>query len=633
MNLKRLKIGQKLTFGFLLAIILFTGVAFYQIYEMNELSGLQDISVKRSEDAIYIANQSHFGEVTYRIIADAIINRDENGTRSDWVKRKNEVNRYIATFKELVDTEVEEQWLIEVEETYRQLEYQVENQLFPLLFETKDTLDQNEKIKELDEELDRHIDEIQAPLMKIAISLKKENDEAYMLYEKTTEETIFVAVFVILITVVLVLIFIFILRNNISEILNSLLKQTDKLTASAIKGDLTTRADIDKVNFEFKGIAEGINQTLDALIKPLNMASDYIEKIADGSIPEKITETYRGDFNLIKNNLNKLIDASNQIIEKAELVAKGDLTVQMIKRSDNDKLIIAISDMVSTISEIITEVSTAASNVSAGGMQINSAAEEIAQGANEQASSSEEVASSMEQMVANIRQNTENAQQTEGIAVKVAKDILEGNEAVGQTLVAMRDIAEKIQIIGEIAAKTDLLAINAAIEAARAGEHGKGFAVVSSEVRALAIRSQNAAKEIKELTNSSVIIAEKSGKVLTKIVPDIQKTAQLVQEISAASQEQDTGANQINGALQQLSLVTQQNSSAAEEMSTSSAELSSQSEKLSEVISFFNTGNSVLSKMKKKAKEENTLGMSTADQNGINIDLNDTGADPDFEKY
>ena len=190
-------------------------------------------------------------------------------------------------------------------------------------------------------------------------------------------------------------------------------------------------------------------------------------------------------------------------------------------------------------------------------------------------------------MTANIRQNADNAMQTEKIAVQASGDAQEGGDAVNQTVTAMKEIAGKITIIEEIARQTNLLALNAAIEAARAGEQGKGFAVVAAEVRKLAERSQKAAGEINELSTNSVEVAEKAGTVLNTLVPNIQKTAELVQEISASSREQDAGADQIAKSIQQLDAVIQQNASASEEMASTSEELSGQSEQLAEMISFF----------------------------------------------
>jgi methyl-accepting chemotaxis protein len=211
----------------------------------------------------------------------------------------------------------------------------------------------------------------------------------------------------------------------------------------------------------------------------------------------------------------------------------------------------------------------------------------MSQGSTEQAAAAEEASSSMEQMASNIRQNADNAQQTEKIAQKAAEDAKDGGQAVTDAVKAMKQIAEKISIIEEISRQTNLLALNAAIEAARAGEHGKGFAVVAAEVRKLAERSQEAAGEITQLSGSSVEVAERAGGMLEKLVPDIQKTAELVREISAASSEQNSGAVQINKAIQQLDQVTQQNASSSEEMASTSEELAGQAESLQEAISYF----------------------------------------------
>ena len=195
----------------------------------------------------------------------------------------------------------------------------------------------------------------------------------------------------------------------------------------------------------------------------------------------------------------------------------------------------------------------------------------------------------MEEMVSNIKQNADNASQTDKIANKSAKDAQESGKSVLEAVSAMKEIANKISIIEEIARQTNLLALNAAIEAARAGEHGKGFAVVAAEVRKLAERSQKAAAEINQLSSTTLRVSEKSGEMLDKLVPDIQRTAELVQEISAASKEQDTGAEQINKALQQLEKVIQQNASASEEMASTTEELTGQSDQLVSALGFFHT--------------------------------------------
>jgi methyl-accepting chemotaxis protein len=390
--------------------------------------------------------------------------------------------------------------------------------------------------------------------------------------------------------------------NTCIDTVNALVADTNVLSQAAVAGKLATRADATKHQGDYRRIVQGVNDTLDAVIGPLNVSAEYVDRISKGDVPEKITDNYNGDFNTIKSNLNVLIGAMNDITKAAKEIAGGNLVISIKERSDKDELMRALTEMVEKVTGVVSEVRTAADNVASGSQQLSSTSQEMSQGATEQAASAEEVSFSMEQMVSNIKQNADNAQQTEKIALKAAQDAKEGGKAVTETVSAMKEIASKISIIEEIARQTNLLALNAAIEAARAGEHGKGFAVVATEVRKLAERSQVAAGEINQLSATSVDVAEKAGEMLTRIVPDIQRTAELVSEINAASNEQNSGAEQINKAIQQLDQVIQQNASATEEMSSTSEELSSQAEQLQDTIAFFKTGDD--GSTNKRAKKE-----------------------------
>ncbi|MBI9078276.1 MAG: cache domain-containing protein [Pseudodesulfovibrio sp.] len=328
-------------------------------------------------------------------------------------------------------------------------------------------------------------------------------------------------------------------------------------------------------------------------------------------------------------------------VEFTETVAQGDLR-HSLNDTHNDelsKLSKAMDHMLAKLREVVFNVQSGSDNVAAGGEELSASSDSLSQGATQQAAAVEEVASSMEEMTSNISQNAENAKLTEGIAIRAADDAEKGGKAVLGTVESMKKIAEKISIVEDIARQTNLLALNAAIEAARAGEHGKGFAVVAAEVRKLAEHSAVAAGEISDLSASSVHIAEEAGEMLTRMVPDIKKTAELVQEIAAATNEQNSGAEQINTALQELDQVVQQNAAASEEVASTSQTLSAQAVELQRTVSFFNIGNvssgtsrTVVAHSPKSKSLGQGGGVRTKKPAGLALDMAG-GDDEGFERF
>jgi len=382
-----------------------------------------------------------------------------------------------------------------------------------------------------------------------------------------------------------------------------------------------------------------------SISQSLNQAITSIKKIAAGDFSGQITNINKDEIGNVLEHINLTTLKLQESAQLAKKVSEGDLTVNTNRKPEGE-LEIALRNMVIKLRDIVSGIMVGADNIAAASQQMNSASQQMSAGATEQAASAEEVSSSMEEMASNIQQNNENAKITEKIAVNAAEEVQQSNKAVSHTVVSMKEITGKISIIGEIARQTNLLALNAAIEAARAGEQGKGFAVVAAEVRKLAERSQAAANDINNLSSSGIEIAEKSGKLLEQIVPNIEKTSRLVMDISASSKEQNTGAEQINSALQQLSQVIQQNAAVSEELAASSAELLGQADQLKHAVSFFrvndndNYYNSRPGGGFKKHAYSNGFAIKNkpfaeTNRNGVHIDMgiNGDGLDEEYERF
>jgi methyl-accepting chemotaxis protein len=324
-----------------------------------------------------------------------------------------------------------------------------------------------------------------------------------------------------------------------------------------------------------------------AVLGGLSRVSTAIRAVAIGDLDNEVKVTSNDEIRDLIDTVNSMTANLRASAALADKIADLDLTVKHQPLSNKDTLGLALIRMVERLRNVVGEASIAANNLSAGSQELSSSSEQVSQGATEQAAAAEQASAAMEEMAANIKQNADNASQTEKIARQSSKDAEASGVAVDRAVGAMRTIAEKIGIVQEIARQTDLLALNAAVEAARAGEHGKGFAVVASEVRKLAERSQSAAAEISAVSSDTVKAATEAGEMLTKLVPDIRRTAELVSEISSACREQDIGVAQINQAIQQAEHVNQQNVEASEEIATTLEELAAQAEELQANIANF----------------------------------------------
>ncbi|PZX11267.1 methyl-accepting chemotaxis protein [Palleronia aestuarii] len=329
-----------------------------------------------------------------------------------------------------------------------------------------------------------------------------------------------------------------------------------------------------------------------SLSRGLDRAVKVVREVARGNLDVDTKTTRRDEIGNLMGAMDKMVSDLKGMSRAAESIAQGDLKVDVTPRSDDDRLGLALRDMVLKLREVISNASGSAASVAEDAAGMNRIAEQLSSGSTQQASAIEQASASIEEMTANIRQNADNAAQTEKIAGQSADDARKSGETVGSALRAMKTIAERITIIEEIARQTDLLALNAAVEAARAGSHGKGFAVVASEVRKLAERSQQAAAEISQLSVETVGVSGEAGRMLETLVPNIQRTADLVAEISASTREQNVGAEQINQAIRELNGVIQRNAEAAEHSAATSQKLSAQSQQLTSVISYFEDSNS-----------------------------------------
>lgn len=388
-------------------------------------------------------------------------------------------------------------------------------------------------------------------------------------------------------------------------------------------------------------------ERLDTIITEIQVQSDEMQGNMLGSFDDlknsliittilSVLIGFVTGFIIVRSMKQTLGGEPVEVAYVTNLIARGKLDIKFDKAKYYG-LYENMKSMAEKLKHIVEEVYSGADAIKHASSQMSASSQMVSSGASDQAASSEEVSASMEEMAANIQQNAENSQHAEEISVKAMKDVEEGKLVVDNTVTSMKEIADKVSVISDIARKTNILALNAAVEAARAGEAGKGFAVVAAEVRRLAETSQKSAIEIEELCQSSVEVAEGAGQLFTELVPSIENTVQLVREINNSSKEQNSGAEQINGAVQQLNNITQQNAASSEQMASSSEELLEQADQLKQTIGFFDIGltteveEEIITSANEKL-DSNGLHSSTSHHLGVDIDLEEIG-DEGFERF
>ena len=628
MVLGNIKIGAKLFGGFIVVVLLFTGICSYMVLNFFRLADLQDRGAQRADDAIRVTQISREVSEIYPVFADAIINRNFAETQNSFEAIKVQENDHIQTVEALADTEEELAAAAEFAQQYEGFVGLFEEKLFPLLLQsdtvstrTRDALLLERTVTAVEQvytimadaiinrnlqQANIEIEELQNQLNERSASIESIVDteqESASLADFNTGIATYFSLFEQQLAPALRA------ESPMSRI-RVIDARVDAARNEALAAIRTIQqsigAEADQALADEQQIRDydsQLDQLRDATIAPLNSITAALEQeMADSdAVFDQVMQrtiyiaaalSMFGIIlalgfalvltNLIKRPLLQAVGIANQL-------AKGDLSMEIgeTARDETGQLLQSLKAMIEHLNNVLADIQSAAQHVATGSEELSSTSQELSQGSTEQAASGEEVSSSIQQMRSNIQQSADNARETESISQQAASDAEESGAVVREAVQAMQEISEKISIIEEITRQTNMLSLNASIEAARAGEHGKGFAVVASEVGKLAARSKGAAGEISVLSTKTAQVAAEASQKIEDLVPSIRNTADLVQEVSAASREQLSGVQQISQAMDQLDQVIQKNASSSEEVASTAEELASQAEELQSSIAFF----------------------------------------------